>query len=45
MAKWEPLFSVFRHYVGHGVELGRTFRATTAATRDIACGFAAEEVV
>lgn len=28
VAAWSPLFYVFRHYVGRGVELGRTFRAT-----------------
>ncbi|HEX6361176.1 flavin reductase family protein [Actinophytocola sp.] len=31
VAEWEPLFYVFRHYLGHGMELGRTFRATAAA--------------
>lgn len=30
VAEWEPLFYVFRHYVGRGEELGRTFRATTS---------------
>lgn len=30
VAEWEPLFYVFRHYIGRGVELGRTFRATTS---------------
>jgi flavin reductase (DIM6/NTAB) family NADH-FMN oxidoreductase RutF len=30
VAAWEPLFYVFRHYVGRGTELGRTFRATTS---------------
>jgi flavin reductase (DIM6/NTAB) family NADH-FMN oxidoreductase RutF len=30
VAGWEPLFYVFRHYVGRGAELGRTFRATTS---------------
>jgi flavin reductase (DIM6/NTAB) family NADH-FMN oxidoreductase RutF len=29
VAAWSPLFYVFRHYVGSGEELGRTFRATT----------------
>ncbi|WP_243866827.1 flavin reductase family protein [Actinophytocola oryzae] len=29
--EWSPLFYVFRHYVGRGAELGRTFRATTPA--------------
>jgi flavin reductase (DIM6/NTAB) family NADH-FMN oxidoreductase RutF len=28
--EWEPLFYVFRHYIGRGEELGRTFRATEA---------------
>ncbi len=28
--EWEPLFYVFRHYIGRGKELGRTFRATTS---------------
>jgi flavin reductase (DIM6/NTAB) family NADH-FMN oxidoreductase RutF len=30
VAEWAPLFYVFRHYVGRGVELGRSFRATTS---------------
>lgn len=30
VAAWEPLFYVFRHYVGRGAELGRTFRATSS---------------
>lgn len=30
VTEWEPLFHVFRHYVGRGAELGRTFRATTS---------------
>lgn len=30
VADWEPLFYVFRHYIGRGTELGRTFRATTS---------------
>jgi flavin reductase (DIM6/NTAB) family NADH-FMN oxidoreductase RutF len=30
VAEWEPLFYVFRHYIGRGEELGRTFRATTS---------------
>lgn len=30
VAEWEPLFYVFRHYIGRGPELGRTFRATTS---------------
>lgn len=30
VTKWEPLFYVFRHYIGRGAELGRTFRATTS---------------
>jgi flavin reductase (DIM6/NTAB) family NADH-FMN oxidoreductase RutF len=30
VAEWEPLFYVFRHYIGRGKELGRTFRATTS---------------
>jgi flavin reductase (DIM6/NTAB) family NADH-FMN oxidoreductase RutF len=29
VAEWEPLFYVFRHYVGRGRVLGRTFRATS----------------
>lgn len=33
VAAWEPLFYVFRHYIGRGAELGRTFRATTSQTR------------
>ncbi|WP_188317111.1 flavin reductase family protein [Solihabitans fulvus] len=32
VAGWRPLLYVFRHYVGVGAELGRTFRATTAAS-------------
>ncbi len=28
---WEPLFYAFRHYLGRGPELGRSFRATRAA--------------
>jgi flavin reductase (DIM6/NTAB) family NADH-FMN oxidoreductase RutF len=31
VAEWEPLFYAFRHYLGCGPELGRSFRATQAA--------------
>jgi flavin reductase (DIM6/NTAB) family NADH-FMN oxidoreductase RutF len=31
VSEWEPLFYVFRHYVGRGAELGHTFRATSPA--------------
>lgn len=27
VAEWRPLFYVFRHYIGRGLDLGRTFRA------------------
>lgn len=30
VAEWAPLFYVFRHYVGRGAELGRSFRATSS---------------
>ena len=33
VAQWEPLFYVFRHYIGRGEELGRTFRATSSRVR------------
>ncbi|WP_116202414.1 flavin reductase family protein [Amycolatopsis circi] len=35
VAAWEPLFYLFRHYVGRGPELGRTFRATTAESAPV----------